>query len=82
MASNGRLAVCGSSFLADRARLEAVGYVADSGRAKISFKQKAREYTALLLAVFDTYIFDTRPKFMGKKTPLKGDGRKTWNKNN
>ena len=39
---------------------------------------KTREYLARLKA-FYSIIFNVKPKYLGEKFPIKGDGRATWN---
>lgn len=67
-------------FLAESYGLPAHGYLADSDRVQITTNMKLREFFARYLAILDVYFLNSSPAFMGKKTPLTGSGRATWNR--
>ncbi len=67
-------------FLANSYGLPAHGYLADSERVQITINMKIREFLARYLAILDVYFLKSGPAFLGKKTPLTGSGRATWNR--
>ncbi len=67
-------------FLANHIGLKSYGYAANSGRVDISLKMKLREFSARVLAFLDAYVLESKPRYLGKTTPLSKNGRITWNK--
>lgn len=67
-------------FLGKNFGLTVSGYSADMQKADMTSSMKFREFLARYLAAFDIYIFDRKPRFLGKPTPIHGDGQVTWDK--
>jgi SanA protein len=59
--------------------IDAVGYAVDEGKFSGRTLQawKTREYFARVKA-FLSIVFKPKPKYLGKKIPISGDGRSTW----
>jgi SanA protein len=59
--------------------IDAVGYAVDQGRfsGKTLQAWKTREYFARVKA-FLSIVFKPKPKYLGEKIPISGDGRSTW----
>ncbi len=54
-------------FIANKYKIDAVGYAAQDPPEKYSLKTRIREYFAKTKAVIDLYIINKKPKFLGKK---------------
>jgi SanA protein len=59
--------------------IDAVGYAVDEGKFSGRTLQawKTREYFARVKA-FLSIVFKPKPKYLGEKIPISGDGRSTW----
>jgi SanA protein len=57
-------------FLARRARIDAVGLVADRSRYRHARRDRAREELARALAVVDSYVLRRGPRFLGPTIPI------------
>jgi SanA protein len=59
--------------------IDAVGYAVDQGKfsGKTLQAWETREYFARVKA-FLSIVFKPKPKYLGKKIPISGDGRDTW----
>jgi SanA protein len=59
--------------------IDAVGYAVDEGKFSGRTLQawKTREYFARVKA-FLSIVFKPKPKYLGEKIPITGDGRSTW----
>ena len=68
-----------SLYTARCLKIDTVGYSANSGRFKVGFLTKSREFLARYLAFLDCHFFKPHSKFEGKKIDMGNDGRKTWN---
>jgi SanA protein len=69
-----------SVFLARRAGIDAVGLKADRRRYYHRRWNQVREFAARSVSFFDSYVFHTEPKFLGKEISILGDGRVTQNR--
>lgn len=58
-------------FIAHAKGIEAHAYNAKSVSRRYGFKIYVREYFARVKAVLDVYILGTKPKFLGKKEPIR-----------
>ena len=54
-------------FIAQKYKIDAIGYAAQDPPEKYSVKTHFREYFAKTKAVIDLYIINKKPKFLGKK---------------
>ncbi|PCJ25048.1 MAG: protein SanA [Flavobacteriales bacterium] len=58
-------------FIADRYKIDAIGFAAQDPPGNYSTKTRIREYFAKTKAVIDLYIINKKPKFLGKKELIK-----------
>lgn len=67
-------------YIARSLGLDAVGYVApeiNTFRRKLKMRWELREYFARVKAFFSVK-FNAKPKYLGDKIPITGDGHATW----
>ncbi|MDR2143767.1 MAG: YdcF family protein [Treponema sp.] len=66
-------------YIARALGLDAVGFAVNQDRfgARSLRFWKSREYLARIKAFFSV-LFKTKPRYLGKKIPITGDGRATW----
>ena len=57
-------------FIAKKFKINAVGYAAKSPPQQYSFKTNFREFFARTMAIFDLYILNTQPKFLGNREEI------------
>ena len=57
-------------FIAKKFKINAVGYAAKSPSQAYSFKTNVREFFARTIAIFDLYILNTQPKFLGSREEI------------
>lgn len=64
-------------YIADKSGLKAIGYSADKHIYMNQFKNTSREFLARIKAFLDIQL-NSRPKFLGIKIDIYGDGRLSW----
>jgi SanA protein len=64
-----------SVFLARRAGIDAVGFVADRRRYAHARANESREALAKVVAVLDSFVWRRGPKHLGHPIPISGDAR-------
>jgi len=66
-------------YIARRLGIDAVGYAVNEDKYKISLQIKwhLREYLSRVKAFIDV-VTHSKPKFLGDKIPITGDGRLSW----
>lgn len=57
-------------FIAKKFKINAVGYAAKSPPQEYSFKTNVREFFARTMAIFDLYVLNTQPKFLGNREEI------------
>jgi len=64
-----------SLFLAERAGIDAVGYVADRRNysRRVRRHNRRREFIARVVAALDSYVLGTEPRYLGEPIPITGD---------
>ncbi|MDR2143544.1 MAG: SanA protein, partial [Treponema sp.] len=66
-------------YIARALGIDAVGFAVNQDRfggRSLRF-WKSREYLARIKAFFSV-LFKTKPRYLGEKIPITGDGRATW----
>ncbi len=67
-------------YIARDAGIRATGVPSDKRAYQQAFLFDAREILARTKAYFDVEVFRPKPKFLGPKIDIRGDGRVTWDK--
>ena len=57
-------------FIAKKFKINAVGYAAKNPPQEYSFKTNFREFFARTMAIFDLYVLNTQPKFLGNREEI------------
>ncbi len=71
--------LCRAIYISKSLGLKATGYASDLHNYPGSEIYGIREMFARVKAFFDV-ILKSKPKFLGEKIPISGDGRKSWDK--
>ena len=69
-----------SVFLAKQMGINAEGVIADRRRYSGRMKNQMREFIARFKAVLDIYVLGTQPRYLGKKIPISGPARDSYDK--